>query len=90
MVSFRKPDLMVVLSQDGLNKTRPQLEMLTKNDVLYIHPELLLGDTRARVVPLEFHHSAKKKDWAIMSIEQLLQIEQIFPVDALYDMFGKV
>lgn len=82
-----KPDLMVVLFPEGLNRVQSSLDKLTAQDALYISADLLPVRTPARTVVLDFERaggwSRKKSHWAIMALAEVLRGERLYPLDAL-------
>jgi len=81
-----KPDLMIVLSQEGLDKAGSQISSLTENDLLLIDESLMPVSTRARLVPVDFARSGQKKQyWAIKSLAHALREMEIYPLGALKD-----
>jgi 2-oxoglutarate ferredoxin oxidoreductase subunit beta len=81
-----KPDVMLLLFEEGLSSVKSQIEEMNEQGVVYINSELIPIKTRAQVVPLGLKQSgelsAKKENWAIMALARLLKETDIFPLDA--------
>lgn len=78
-----KPDLMLVLFPEGLDKTHRQIDSLTADDILYLNGQISTVSTPAQKVVLDFHKSGKKSQyWAIMALAELLRRSQIYPLQA--------
>ena len=81
-----KPNLMIVLSQDGLGKVGPQISSLSEDDVLIINQSLMPVSTRARLIPVDFAGSGQKKQyWAIKSLAHALREMDVYPLGAFKD-----
>ena len=79
---FEKPDLMIVLSEEGLETVSSHLSLLTGQDTLFIHASLLPLQVKARVVALDFDARDKKHIWSLKAIEEVLHHTKIFPLEA--------
>jgi len=77
-----RPDVMVVLFEEGLKKVAPRLDRLTEDARLYINVDLLPVQTRARVIPLNLRGKGPKKHWSLMTMAALLRREGIYPLEA--------
>ena len=79
------PDYFVVVSEDGLNKSRGRIERLAGNATLYAEESLNLPETEAKVVRLPFIATAKKVNRlsiGIVALAALLRDSGLFPLDA--------
>ncbi len=80
------PDYFVVISEDGLKKTRARIEQLPETCTLYAEESLDLPETRARVVRLPWTATARKisrLSIAVVALATVLQDSGLFPVTAL-------
>jgi pyruvate/2-oxoacid:ferredoxin oxidoreductase beta subunit/Pyruvate/2-oxoacid:ferredoxin oxidoreductase gamma subunit len=78
-------DYFVVISEDGLKKSRGQIEMLNSSATLYAEESLDLPVTRAKVVRLPFIATAKKVNRlsiGVIALAAMLSDSELFPVDA--------
>jgi pyruvate/2-oxoacid:ferredoxin oxidoreductase beta subunit len=81
-----KPDLMFVLSVEGLEKMRSQIASLTEEDVLFINARLLPVTTLARVIPIRFDGLGWKKEfWAVMCLAKVMRQVNLYALEALRD-----
>lgn len=80
---IEKPDLMLVLFPEGLDKTRRQIKALTVEDTLYFSADLPDTTTPALKVVLDFRKSGKRSEyWAIIALAEFLRRSPIFPIEA--------
>lgn len=80
------PDYFVVISEDGLKKTRARIGRLAGTCVLYAEESLDLPETRARVVRLPLARTAKKVNRlsiGTIALAALLRDTALFPAEAL-------
>lgn len=78
-----QPDIMVVLSSEGLNQEQARIASLTQEAALYINADLLPLETAARIIPLDFGNTNKKKThWAMMALAEVLRHSQLYPLEA--------
>lgn len=77
-----KPDILVVLFPEGLEKAKPFFDKLTEDDVLYINAEFLPINTRAKTFPLELG-KGKKRHLAFAVLAEVLRHTEIYPLAAL-------
>jgi pyruvate/2-oxoacid:ferredoxin oxidoreductase beta subunit/Pyruvate/2-oxoacid:ferredoxin oxidoreductase gamma subunit len=81
-----KPDLMIVLFQQGLEKSRKRLAQLTKKDVLVISADLPEVNTPAKVFSIDFKTAGplgRKKEYrAVMALATVLRHFDLYPLDA--------
>jgi len=78
-----KPDMLVVLSREGLEQVRAQLESLEKEDTLFIEAGLLPVETRAKIISLELKGKEKQKDWNLKAIARVVEELDLYPLEAL-------
>jgi 2-oxoglutarate ferredoxin oxidoreductase subunit beta len=79
------PDYFVVISEDGLQKSRDRIARLTGNATLYAEESLDLPATGAKVVRLPFIATAKKVNRlsiGIVALGSMLADSGLFPMDA--------
>lgn len=82
------PDYFVVISEDGLKKTRGRIEKLSSSATLYVEESLDLPATDAKIVRLPFIATAKKVNRlsvGIVALTAMLSDSALFPLDALKD-----
>ncbi|MFH1754984.1 MAG: thiamine pyrophosphate-dependent enzyme [Candidatus Latescibacterota bacterium] len=80
------PDYFILISEDGLKRTRARIQKLTEGCVLYADEGLELPETRAKVVRLPFTETGKKVGKLSVStaaIAAMLEDSGMFPADAL-------
>jgi Pyruvate/2-oxoacid:ferredoxin oxidoreductase gamma subunit len=83
--SIDSPDYFVVVSEDGLNKSRDRIEKLAASATLYAEESLDLPATEAKVVRLPFVATAKKVNRlsiGIVALSAMLRDSGLFPLDA--------
>ena len=81
---FTKPDVLVVLSREGLEKISPYLDSLTEDDQLVINRSLMPVQTAASVLILDFNRTRlNPKYWALMAIAEYLRTTACYPIEAL-------
>jgi 2-oxoglutarate ferredoxin oxidoreductase subunit beta len=77
------PDLMVVLFPEGLKQERDRIANLPPEATLFIDAALLPVKTGARVVPLAFNGTNRRKEyWAVMALAEVLRHLPIYPLEA--------
>jgi pyruvate/2-oxoacid:ferredoxin oxidoreductase beta subunit/Pyruvate/2-oxoacid:ferredoxin oxidoreductase gamma subunit len=83
-LGYSNPDLMVVLFPEGLKHERDRIASLTPEATLFIDTSLLPVTTGARVVPLDFSGTNRRKEyWAVMAMAEVLRYLPIYPLEAL-------
>jgi Pyruvate/2-oxoacid:ferredoxin oxidoreductase gamma subunit len=83
-LGYSNPDLMVVLFPEGLKHERDRIASLTPEATLFIDTRLLPVTTGARVVPLDFSGTNRRKEyWAVMAMAEVLRYLPIYPLEAL-------
>jgi pyruvate/2-oxoacid:ferredoxin oxidoreductase beta subunit len=80
--SVSKPGLLVVLSEEGLDKVEPYLKELTGEDRLYIESRLLPVKTRAQITALDFKGKGKARHWSFMALAEVLRGSRLYPLEA--------
>ena len=86
------PDYFVLISEDGLKKTRARIEQLPDTCTLYAEESLNLPETKARVVRLPWTATARKigrLSIAVVALATVLQDSGLFPVPALATAISK-
>jgi Pyruvate/2-oxoacid:ferredoxin oxidoreductase gamma subunit len=79
---FEKPDLMVVLSEEGLEKVASYIGQLTEQDTLFINASLLPLEIPAKVIGLDFKGKVNKHKRSLLALEEVLLHLKIFPLEA--------
>ncbi len=80
------PDFFILLSEDGLNRTRKQVEKLPETCVLYAEETIRLPKTRARVRRYPFIAAARKVSklsLASLALATMIEEKGFFPLDAM-------
>ncbi len=83
------PDHLVLISEDGLARTRARLLALPESTVVYAEKTLELPETRARVRRYPFAATARKVNRlsiGIVALALLLEESGLFPTQALAEM----
>jgi len=86
--SIDSPDYFVLISEDGLKKSRGRIEKLSSSATLYAEESIDLPLTDAKIVRLPFVATAKKVDRlsiGIVALAAMLSDSELFPLDALKD-----
>lgn len=84
-----KPNLMLVLFPEGLDKVKTMINHMDENDQLFINQKLLPLDTNAKVFPLDLSKIGKKQNWAISALAEILRLTQVYPLQALQEAVTK-
>ena len=82
------PDYFVLISEDGLKKSRGLIEKLASSATLYAEESIDLPPTDAKIVRLPFVATAKKVNRlsiGIVALAAMLCDSELFPLDALKD-----
>jgi 2-oxoglutarate ferredoxin oxidoreductase subunit beta len=77
-----RPDVLVVLSEEGLNQVKPYLAELTEEARLYIESRLLPVQTRAVITALDFKGKGLKRIFSLMALSEVLRQSKLYPLDA--------
>jgi 2-oxoglutarate ferredoxin oxidoreductase subunit beta len=81
-----RPDIMLVLFREGLQKAASRIENLAPENTLYISRELLPIRTQAQIKILDFSGfgkvGRKKENWALMALAVILKDFGIYPLEA--------
>jgi len=82
-----KPDAVIALFLEGLQKALPYIELLTKQDILILSSELPDVNTQAQKLfldPQDYGSWGKRLEYrAMIAFAVLLQAKGIFPIEAL-------
>lgn len=81
-----KPEVLVILSPEGLSKVYYHLAALTSDDVVYLNAALAPIETRARQVLIDFKKLGpvriSKDNMAVLALSIMLRDTGLYPVDA--------
>ncbi len=80
-----KADYFLVISKEGLKKSRARIEKLPETCILYAEETLVLPETPARIIRLPFIETAKKTGSltiAFVALTAVLADTGLFPVEA--------
>ncbi len=80
------PDVLVILSEDGLRKIRPLLEEMPSSSIVFVSPEFADVTTEAKVEVIDPSESPTRVAKAQMALVMLTAVAArlgLFPVDAL-------
>ena len=75
----------VVLFPEGLQKVKSQLADLSPGDRLYIDGQLLPLEKRAPVIALDLSAIARKTQWSVVAMAEILRHSGIYPLQAFRD-----
>jgi len=81
-----RPDFLVVISEEGLNKIAPRLAEMTVNDVLYITRDLLPAETCAQTRVLDLSNASgrvTRTNRAMICLSAVLRDTGLYPMAAL-------
>ncbi len=78
-----RPDILVVLSAEGLKKVTPALANMGPEDLVYIYEKLLPVETHARVLPLALHKAGRRPTWAMSALAEVLRHTRLYPLAGL-------
>jgi Pyruvate/2-oxoacid:ferredoxin oxidoreductase gamma subunit len=84
--AIESPDYFLLLSEDGLKRSRKTIENLPRHCLMLAEKSLTLPPTKARVIALPFLETAKKIDKlsiAMVGLGALLKTSELFSVEAL-------
>lgn len=84
--AIESPDYFVLISEDGLKKSRGRIEKLAGSATLYAEESLDLPATNAKVIRLPFVATAKKINRlsiGILALAAMLSDNELFPLEAL-------
>ncbi len=79
------PDCFILISEDGLKRTRARIEQLPQTCVLYAEESIELPETRARVRRLPFEQIGKqvsRLSVAVAALGTMLEDTGMFPVES--------
>jgi len=84
-----RPDILVVLSPEGLSKARKYLAVMTPEDVVYFDAALGPIETRARTVAIDYSDYRKigtvhisKDNVAVLAVSIMLRDTELYPLEA--------
>ena len=83
-----RPDMMVVLSREGLARVRHHLARMTEGGVVYIHAALSPVETRARTVVLDFDRAdvrVTRGNVALLGVAAVLRHAGLYPLEAFQE-----
>ncbi len=85
---IEKPDIMAVLTSDGLKAVRTQMARLGPESRLYWNSELGPVETQAQLIPLNLAAASvrvTKENAALLATAAIVQCENLYPLAALSD-----
>jgi len=86
---MERPDVLIILFEEGLRKVSTLLPELTSADKVYINARLGPVSTAATVMKLQFDHAGPLKRrsnaYAVMALAELLRHEALYPVEAFLE-----
>ncbi len=81
------PDVVVILTPEGMSKAQARLPSLTSEAVVYKHAKLPPIETPGRKMELDFSqagkHAVRKESWPIMAVGEVLRDLGILEIEAL-------
>jgi 2-oxoglutarate ferredoxin oxidoreductase subunit beta len=80
-----RPDLMLVLTPEGLHKVRRQIAGLAETASLYVNAALLPVETPAQVIPVDFGKASirvTRSNQAVMALAAMLRHSELYPLAA--------
>jgi len=87
--SITIPDLLIILFQEGFQKSKHLISQLTKNSVLILNADLPDIQTHARKIAINFMDGEpskiKKEYWGILTLAKVLKILNYFPQEAFIE-----
>ncbi|MDX9695449.1 MAG: thiamine pyrophosphate-dependent enzyme [Bacteroidales bacterium] len=83
---FSVPDVAIITSQDGLEYSLATLKKMTEGLIL-IDESLATPETKAKVIRVPFREKVGARNSSMFSIFWYLNHSNIFPLDALKDVF---
>ncbi len=82
----RRPDVMVVVAPEGLEKVRHHLAAMTEEQTVFVASNLLPLETCARLVKLDVDRPpvrVTRREWAMMAVAAMVEATGLYPVEAL-------
>ncbi len=83
--AIESPDYLLVISEDGLRKTRDQFQQLPSTSTVYVEHSLDLPPTKAKVVRCAMAEAAartSRQSMAVIAVAAMLQHTGLFPLEA--------
>ncbi len=78
-----QPDILAVLSPEGLSQVPRQLRAMNESQTVYVVPELAEQiQTRARKIVFNFRAPPSKKSLAVMTAAAIVRHSNLYPLDA--------
>jgi Pyruvate/2-oxoacid:ferredoxin oxidoreductase gamma subunit len=81
------PDVLVILSPEGLKKVQPEISRLDTKTIVYKHAQLPTVETPGRNMELDFSqagkHAMRKEFWPIMAVGEVIRDLGILELEAL-------
>lgn len=82
-LGIEKPDLLAVLSPEGLSQVPRQLRAMDESQTVYVVPELAAAvQTRAHKIVLNFARPPSKKSLAITATAAIIRHTNLYPLEA--------
>ncbi len=82
---IENPDFFVLISEDGLKRTRPKIQALPETCILYVDETIELPETKAQVRRLPFRKLEKavgKLSLSTAAVAAMLEDSEMFPIEA--------
>jgi Pyruvate/2-oxoacid:ferredoxin oxidoreductase gamma subunit len=80
-----KPDILLILSQDGLAQAAHWIESMTESDQVFIDDQLPAVETRAQVRTLALRMVGRKSLRSLAALAAVAQASDLIPIAALED-----
>lgn len=88
-MGIEKPDIVAVLSSEGLSQVPRQLRAMDESQTVYVVPELAAHvQTRARKIVFNFARPPSKKTLAITATAAIIRHANLYPLDAFREAIG--
>jgi len=81
-MGIEKPDILVVLSPEGLSQVPRQLRAMDESQTVYVVPELAQVQTRARKIVFNFARPPSKKSLALTAMAAIIRHANLYPLEA--------
>lgn len=86
---FQSPEIIFITSRDGLDYAKNTIKDMAENSYIYIDESLDVPETKARIVKHDFRSKAGGKYASVYALLLYLNSSEIFPKEALYDIFSQ-